>query len=70
MNACRRIAALCTGRPDRVRRLADLRQPVELCLPCEDAARRLGMDPTPVPEWMARGVTGENRASDRTEWVA
>jgi len=69
-NRCAKIAALCTGQPDRVRRLASMREPVELCGPCEEAATRLGMDPSPVPEWIARGVTGKNHAKDLTGAVA
>jgi len=56
MNLCARIATDCTGHPDRVRRLASIREPVRLCGACEQAARRMGMDPQPVPEWMVRGL--------------
>jgi hypothetical protein len=56
MNACAKIATACVGRPDRVRRVAGRREPVAMCATDEEVATRLGMDPQPVPLWMAHAA--------------
>ena len=63
---CQHLAILCTGEPDRVVRLDGVKDPVALCRPCIDYTTRQGMNPVPVPTWLGRGMTGENRIKDMT----
>lgn len=69
MTRCSRVFSRCLNNADRAVRLAGVSKPVALCTNCVESARSMGMDPQPVPEWIARGVMQEAKGADLTGWV-